>query len=223
MTIDQAKKLYLAVCTDSSENYFNEEDWGKIRNELLAVVSANNAADAMKILKQKGYGKPEQCAQEFRKEWARMNGLNYVASDLLVEFIRESNRIEGIEREPIEEEIEEMKRFLALPEITVADLEHFVSVYEPSAMLREHGGMNVLVGNHVPPRGGPKIREELSLLLKIPKLSAYDRHVRYETLHPFTDCNGCSGRALWLWDMKGKALLGFLQTWYYQSLDAGRK
>lgn len=203
MTIEQARKLYLEIVEDSSESDFGEEDWKEIRDELLAVVSANSVADATIILKQKEYGKPEQCAIGFRNEWGRMNGISYVATDRLMAFIRESNGIAGIEREPTREEIEEMKGFLALPEITVKELLRFIAIYEPSAMLRE--------------------REELSLLLRVPKLSAYDRHVRYETLRPFTDCNGRSGRALWLWDMKGKAPLGFLNTWYYQSLEASRK
>ena len=53
--------------------------------------------------------------------------------------------------------------------------------------------------------------------------SAYVLHCRYESLHPFTDGNGRSGRALWLWMMGGieEAPLGFLHTWYYQSLEAG--
>lgn len=151
-----------------------------------------------------------------------MNGQEYISETQIYRFVSESNHIEGIERDPSEAEIEELKRFLALPKVTVEDLVHFVSVYEPSAMLREHRGMNVRVGDHVPPPGGPSIRIALQALLHRNDLSPFTRHADYETLHPFTDCNGRSGRALWLHDMKGNAPLGFLHTWYYQSLEAKR-
>jgi hypothetical protein len=47
-----------------------------------------------------------------------------------------------------------------------------------------------------------------------------EAHVRYETLHPFTDGNGRTGRALWYWMMVGssRADLGFLHAFYYQTL-----
>ena len=51
--------------------------------------------------------------------------------------------------------------------------------------------------------------------------SPFAVHVAYENLHPFMNGNGRSGRALWLWHMGGieKVPLGFLRTWYYQSLQ----
>ena len=46
-------------------------------------------------------------------------------------------------------------------------------------------------------------------------------HRRYEHIHPFVDLNGRTGRAVWLYQMlKGQDVpLGFLHTWYYQSLS----
>lgn len=142
------------------------------------------------------------------------------------QFITESNKIEGINRPPLESEIEEYFRFTELEEITIEDLEKFVNVYQPKARLRDKHGLNVRVGSYHPPKGGPQIRSELTHLLflvnqKYPSFTPYKAHQAYEKLHPFTDGNGRSGRMLWLWQMK-EAPLGFLHTWYYQSLSEER-
>lgn len=133
-----------------------------------------------------------------------------------IEFITESNRIEGIRRPPGEAEISEFHRFYALEKVTVADLEHFVSVYQPGAVLRYRVGCNVRVGGHYPPPGGPQIRIQLTHLLQNP-VNPWRDHCIYEALHPFDDCNGRSGRMYWAWQMQDISL-GFLQMYYYQTL-----
>lgn len=139
----------------------------------------------------------------------------------LEDFVRESNRIEGIFRDPTEDEIVAHKLLRALPKIAVSDLEIFVAVVQPGAQLRRQIGLNVRVGKHIAPQGGPLIEAQLTDLLA-GDLDAYEKHCIYETLHPFTDGNGRSGRALWLWQMGGEAPIGFLHQFYYQTLDAVR-
>jgi hypothetical protein len=147
-------------------------------------------------------------------------------------FVRESNRIENIVRDPTRGEIEAHERLLSLDALTVADVVEFVhAVAGGEAPLRSQPGMNVRVGPHVPPPGGPEIPEVLAeLLLEVSgsrKLSPFEAHVRYETLHPFLDGNGRSGRAIWAWQMldmgRDPFLLSFLRSFYYQALQESRR
>lgn len=135
------------------------------------------------------------------------------------EFVRESNRIEGIQRGPSAAEIGEFLRFMNLKTVTVEELNRFVSVYQPGAVLRDKAGLDVRVGRHIPPRGGPEIRTRLEGLLDCCiESDPHFTHIQYETLHPFTDGNGRSGRMLWAWQMK-EFPLGFLHHFYYQTLQ----
>ena len=143
-------------------------------------------------------------------------------------FVAESNRIEGIHLEPTPEEIRAHREFIARKRVKVQHVQALVAVCQPNAVLRAttdiHG---VRVGNHVAPPSGPKIVADLDLLLRriaSDALTPWSAHVAYETLHPFTDCNGRSGRMLWLWTMGGVfgAQLGFLHHWYYASLQENR-
>ena len=143
----------------------------------------------------------------------------------MLDFIRESNRIEGIHRDPTKEEIAEYERFMALTIVTAKDMVKFVKVYQPDARLRNRTGLDVRVGLYFPPKGSPEILPMLESILQNAHGAAhspYRVHQDYESLHPFTDGNGRSGRMLWRW-MMPKAPLGFLHTWYYQSLSESRR
>lgn len=137
----------------------------------------------------------------------------------LVNFVRESNRIEGIVREPHHHEIAAHHQFLALEKITIDDMRKFVATVA-GAPLRNQSGMDVRVGNHIAPPGGCEIVFRLENILdRAENRGAYKTHLAYEALHPFMDGNGRSGRVLWLWMMGGEAPLGFLHQWYYQTLE----
>lgn len=100
---------------------------------------------------------------------------------------------------------------------------------------RDKPRMDVRVGGHRPQPGGSDVRRHLGVLLGTRfagKLSPFDAHRAYETLHPLMDCSGCCGRGVWLWQMGRPNRehservtyrdLGFLHSWHYQSL-AGKR
>lgn len=141
------------------------------------------------------------------------------------DFIRESLGIEGIKREPTPEEIKAHNHFMCLSKIKVFDLEHFVKVFHPDAVLRNKKGLDVKIGGYLPPKGGWFIETQLQIVLENiadKNITPYEAHCMFEDLQPFTDCNGRAGRMLWLWMMR-EAPLGFLHTFYYQALEHGRK
>lgn len=153
-------------------------------------------------------------------------------TEMLRGFLEESNRIEG-EGPPDLPEMHTTAHFLALPQIGVKELEVLASVYAGTkAKLRCRAGMNVTVGGHRPPPGGPQVVERLEAHLALVNLqmsgrwSPWEMHVQYEALHPFMDGNGRTGRALWAWMMikagRDPFALPFLQRAYYEALDHGR-
>lgn len=142
-------------------------------------------------------------------------------------FIAESNRIEGINRAPSQREIEAHELILSLEHIEIDHLKQFVSMVAPRNVLRDQEGLDVYVGDHVPLKGGLEVVTTLRAILNQinNKDNPFHTHRLYEDLHPFTDGNGRSGRALWLWSMlrtnqiSRVMQLGFLHNWYYQSLQ----
>lgn len=144
--------------------------------------------------------------------------------DQLIAFLSESLRIEGIHRAPTDLEINATVDFLALPHLSVEAVIALVAVYAPHAVIRDREGLDVRVGDHIPPPGDPSLPFALgTILMAINErlLSPFQGHCAYETLHPFTDGNGRSGRAIWLWQTRD-ASLGFLHRFYYQTLAEKR-
>lgn len=145
------------------------------------------------------------------------------------EFQKQSNLIEGIV-ETTNKEVSALYKFVHIKKVTVKSLVKLAQIFQPNAELRDKVGMNVRVGNHSPISGGTQVVTELKRILKdIDKTDSYTLHCEYEMLHPLTDGNGRTGRALWLWkkmrEMSSQGLrpLPFLHSFYYQALDNYRK
>jgi Fic family protein len=147
----------------------------------------------------------------------------------VIAFITESNGIEGIFRRPNASEIRAHEDLWMKDYLRIEDIQEFVSTVA-NAPLRTQDHHSVVVGNHVPPQGGPLvvkyltdwldgIQDAVNGVLDNP----YDAHAEYERIHPFMDGNGRSGRALWAWQMmrlgNDPFVLPFLQLWYYATLD----
>ncbi len=143
-------------------------------------------------------------------------------------FLVESNKIEGITGGIENNVLEAIDGFLHLKNITVLDICGVVNLIQPDALFRNKKGLNVRVGSLVPLFGGPEIETNLTEIIELATVrKPFETHNEYETLHPFTDGNGRSGRFLWAWQMISRCIwpgldLGFLHAFYYQSLDSNR-
>lgn len=149
--------------------------------------------------------------------------------DRITSFLFESNRIEGIMRPPLAAERAAFEVFyMDLAPVSAQSLGDLQAVFAPGHPLRERVGMDVRVGSHIAPAGGPRILPRLQALLRRMRAShdPWKIHCDFEVLHPYLDGNGRTGRMLWAWHMAAVGQdpfgLSFLHRFYYQTLERSR-
>ena len=122
-------------------------------------------------------------------------------SDWVPHFVRASNRLAGIEREPTASEISAHRGLLAANTLKVENLEQFVRHVAGGARLRD--GYSSIAARKAE-RTDPSLRADLETIVEAASSRAVSpaRVYRiYRMLRPFTDGNGRCGRALLMWQV----------------------
>jgi hypothetical protein len=102
----------------------------------------------------------------------------------LVDFLNESNAIEGIPSGNIKtKHIDAAESFLELPTLYIADIENIVRAFQPDGELRDKPGLNVRVGNYRPPLGSIEMREHLQAILEYASKGQCDPEMAYRAHH----------------------------------------
>jgi hypothetical protein len=114
------------------------------------------------------------------------------------EFVRFSNRMTGILREPTPAEIGAHRGLLAANSLSVENLEVFVQHVAPGTGWRMRTSEDARRGADAGPR---QDLETIVRAARAQRASAAEVHRLYQLLRPFTDANGRCGRALWMWQM----------------------
>ena len=163
--------------------------------------------------------------------------------DMLAEFVRESNAIEGIYAVPGEplydDHLDEARHVFAAAEfmdIGPRNLHETLMASEPSATPGMYRKVDVMVGGYrkMPWRDVPGAMEKLLDRAAVPSLSSsasdagqwcWGLHHEFEHIHPFRDGNGRTGR-LWMNALRLAHGLSWLTVYardrqaYYDSIRA---
>ncbi len=112
------------------------------------------------------------------------------STERLTHFVRWSNLLSGIHREPNPAEVAAHRGFIAADDLRVENLLMFVHHVQRGAALRRTGKL---------PDGTLEQLKPLISAARDDLCSPDDLLARFRRLRPFTDANGRSGRVLWLW------------------------
>lgn len=126
-------------------------------------------------------------------------------SDWVPHFVRASNRLAGIDREPTASEISAHRGLLAANRLKVENLEQFVRHVAGGAQLRD---ANSSIAARKAERTDTSLRADLETIVEAASSRAVSpgRLYRiYRMLRPFTDGNGRCGRALLMWQVMRQA------------------
>jgi hypothetical protein len=145
------------------------------------------------------------------------------------EFQCESNMIEDIvaSEECLQLQTRALRELCENP-LTIASIEAYVLAVQPDAFLRTNKGDEVSIMGFDGLAGGLAVSYALQEIIDgLDTTENWYNYVRYELLHPFSDGNGRSGRAVWLYYMLNTmggwqyvSSLGFLDTFHRQVLYA---
>ena len=123
--------------------------------------------------------------------------------DWVPDFVRVSNRMAGITREPTPSEISAHRGLLAANALRVENLELFVHHVAEGARLRSEAGTHEASANKQTAPAGELKADLATIVLAAQKHAASPQrlHRIYTLLSPFTDGNGRCGRALLMWQI----------------------
>ena len=140
---------------------------------------------------------------------------------------RQSREIEGITY-GVEDAGDRLRKFV-FGELTPGSVRNFCFA-EANATLRDRPGADVMIGGRLCPPGGLGIQAKFITLIKEaakPNASLWGTHASFLWLHPFTDGNGRTARAIFLWQALRRSpvyarrldAIPLLQVLYYESLS----
>lgn len=122
------------------------------------------------------------------------------------EYIRESNLIEGIDSEQADKDCllawERMQSYDTMTHYSLMLMHRMITHSQPDLSPSEKGNyrrIQVYVGKHVPPAAHMVPSLMMDYLSTFEAMDPIEAHVRFETIHPFVDGNGRTGRMLLWW------------------------
>lgn len=138
--------------------------------------------------------------------------------DWVREFVRVSNRMAGILRDPTAAEVAAHRGLLAVNTLRVENFEVFLQHIAPGAGFRDS-----LDDGDPEPEGDSTsdARSDLATIVQAARTRSATPerlHRLYRQLRPFTDGNGRAGRVLWMWQLmratrEERAALAKLNLW----------